>query len=244
MIRLGRYEFRPGLWPSIIFVILLPLFLLLGNWQLQRAEEKEQILERVDQKGQMATVALEHIDPEQDVYRKVLLKGEFLIDRQLLLDNRIYQGRAGYDILTPFRLAQNGRIVLVNRGWVEAGLSRSVPPDIAFDPAAYSDITGIYTTPSRGFVLKEQALEDDGLWPRVVQYPDYAGLGKILGTYVLPGIVQADGDIGGDYPVLWQPVASGPEKHYAYAMQWFSFAVLLCGLYVGLNCRKVEHDNL
>ena len=209
---------------------------------MQRAAEKERILAEVRAHADLPPIAIERLNPNQDLYRQVLLKGKFLAHRQLLLDNRIYQSRAGYEVLTPFRLDSNGRIVLVSRGWVATGMSREVLPDIKFDTSNYRDISGIYTKPSRGFVLEESKHGSESQWPMVLQYVDAAELSELLAGSVIPGVVQADKNIGGDFPKLWQPVAFGPEKHYAYALQWFSFAILLCGLYVVLNCRKVKKN--
>ncbi|MCB1318421.1 MAG: hypothetical protein KDK27_20790, partial [Leptospiraceae bacterium] len=57
---------------------------------------------------------------------------------------------------------------------------------------------------------------------------------------VVPGVVQTDDDIGGKHPKIWQPVAFGPEKHYAYALQWFAIAFALLVIYIVLNTKKIS----
>jgi hypothetical protein len=44
-----------------------------------------------------------------------------------LLDNQVRDGRPGYHVLTPLRMAENA--ILINRGWVPLGEFRQVLPD-------------------------------------------------------------------------------------------------------------------
>lgn len=241
-IRFGGYAFRPGLWPSVFFALLLPLFLALGFWQMQRASEKTDILLAVEQRKQQNPIAIESIDTETDLFVPVLLQGSFISQKQFLLDNKIYQGRAGYEILAPFKLVGNGRIVLVSRGWVKTGLSREVLPNISFESNLTERVIGIFTRPSIGMVLGDALNTNSDSWPKVIQYPDYDKMGKLLGGSVIAGIVQSREPIGKEYPKNWQPIAFGPEKHYGYALQWFFVAFVLTILYIVLNSRKENQE--
>ncbi len=238
--KIGVFQFSPGFWPSVLFIGFFPLFLALGFWQLERAKEKRAILDEIDEKLRAYPVAIEKIDEVEDVFVSVLLRGHFLGDRQILLDNKVNKGTAGYEVLTPFRLNSNGRLVMVNRGWVPLGLSRQRLPDVSLAEAVPSEISGIYTHPSSGFSLGDAVDPGQTGWPRILQYIDYPRIEELLGESVLPGVVQIDHNVDANYPKIWQPVVYGPEKHYGYALQWFSVALILFILYTVLNTKKLK----
>src|SRR5690606_12915045 len=102
-----RYRFRPGLWPTLAVLLLLPLLLGLGFWQLDRAEQKRAWLAQLAAAAQQEAVNLNAVQPDYPAVaqRRVEARGRYDADRQLLLDNQIRAGRQGYLVLTPLRLA-------------------------------------------------------------------------------------------------------------------------------------------
>ncbi len=134
--------------------------LMLGRWQLARAEEKIQLMAAADaaanaQPVDVATLAHTVRFPDRNQspgcelstrtagnYTRVAVAGVFDPTRQFLWDNRIHKSVAGFEVLTPLLLTLAscrdadavGQTValLVNRGWVAAGRDRSVLPDISF----------------------------------------------------------------------------------------------------------------
>ena len=96
-----------GDWRTTAFTVLfLPLFLALGNWQLQRETEKIELQERFQQRAQEAHRPLADVRGSGDelAYRRVLVEGEVRGGRDFLLDNRMFQGRYGFEVLTPVQL--------------------------------------------------------------------------------------------------------------------------------------------
>ena len=113
--------------------VLLPMFLALGWWQLQRADEKTAIANQWQERQQQSPRPLLLIDakePQDWAYLPVQLSGEFDPDHYFLLDNRIHQGKFGYEVLAIMTLADSKQAVLVNRGWVAADSSRQTLPKI------------------------------------------------------------------------------------------------------------------
>lgn len=237
--KVGPIEFSPGFWPTLVFICLLPVFVALGFWQMQRAAEKSTILDELEKKAAEPATLIEKTDETHDVFKPVVLHGRFDKKRQFLLDNRIFEGAAGYEILTPFRLDSNGRLVLVNRGWIAIGSSRESLPEITLSGELPTEVSGLYTRPSRGYQIGPALQDGDDLWPKRLQFVDYDLIANELDGDVVPGIVQIKDNIGGDFPKIWQPVAFGPEKHYAYALQWFAIAFVLLVIYIALNSKKV-----
>jgi surfeit locus 1 family protein len=68
------------------------------------------------------------VDPESLRYRRVILRGTYDAPRQVLIDNRLHQERAGYHVITPLRLEGSSMHVLVNRGWLPAAADHRIQP--------------------------------------------------------------------------------------------------------------------
>jgi cytochrome oxidase assembly protein ShyY1 len=111
--------FRPGWLPSVLVALLLPGLLWLGFWQLQRGDEKRQLLSSFEARRQAEPISLEQLEPMPDpAYRRVHLRGHFDTEHSLLLDSRIRDGHAGVELLQPFYDQSSGLWVLLNRGWL------------------------------------------------------------------------------------------------------------------------------
>lgn len=236
--RVGRYEFRPALWPTLVTIAILPVLLYLGNWQLERAAWKQRLVDEDAENMQQARVPLAGVVGREgaQAFRRVSALGRYDLEHQLLLDNRIHQGRAGYHVLTPFR--SGGRVVLVNRGWVPVGPDRAVLPAL---PGTAEEIVVnaiIAPTPDRFFRLgSEEERHTD--WPRVVQQLEPGALGKLLGVELLPAVLLLEREDAYGFVREWKAVYGiTPDKHRAYAMQWFTLALVLVLIYIGVNTRR------
>ena len=88
----------------------------LGNWQLSRAQEKESRQEQLDSLSQEPPIDLPDflVKLEDFKYRQVEARGEYLPRQTIYLDNKIYKGVAGYQIITPLRIGKSSMHVLVN----------------------------------------------------------------------------------------------------------------------------------
>src|SRR5690606_30035585 len=150
---------------------VLPVLLLLGSWQLQRAEEKRAIQDSLEARQQEAPQPLASIDeqaePQSLAFRRVLLTGEFDNRRIFLLDNRVRSGQVGFEIISPFR-SNSGQWLLVNRGWVKGDPARRQLPS---PPAVEGQVEteGLIHVPAgEPFTLGEQVLAP-AQWPQLVQ---------------------------------------------------------------------------
>jgi surfeit locus 1 family protein len=236
-----RWSFRPGLATTLATALLLPLLLGLGEWQLQRGAQKAAL--QAHWTAQAALPPL-HIasgdlpDLRAPPGRRLLVRGDWDTRRQILLDNQVVGGQAGYQVYTPLRLA-DGHAVLVTRGWLPGGPRRDVaPPDVQLVPRA-ALVAGSAAPPPSSGPLARQAVDatlGDGLLR--VQQLDIEVLSQHLGMKLAPWTLRLDPAAPDGYLRHWQMPWLGAERHRAYALQWFLFAVLLVGLYVGLNLRR------
>lgn len=238
MTMFGR-RFRPARWSVLLTAAGILLFLLLGYWQLERAAYKQSIEDlyeqRLQQDYQYYRDDVEHVDLQ---YRKLLFSGNFDNARQLLLDNQIHRGRAGYQVLTPLRLRDSDEVLLVNRGWAAWGESRETLPAIV--PAEGGDgVAGIVFYPGDPALRLGTYMQGD-TWPRLVSFIDIERIGKALEGRLLPFVLWLSPEHPDVYLRDWDPVWLPPEKSRAYATQWFAFALLALILFVVLNLRKDE----
>ncbi|HUL12199.1 MAG TPA: SURF1 family protein [Methylococcaceae bacterium] len=228
-----NYSFKPGWIPSICVIVLFPLFLLLGAWQLHRADEKKALMALREQHQNEPPIALtgEGLTLEGNRYRRVVVAGEYDVGHQFLLDNQIFKQQAGYHVLTPLRINGSSLTVLVNRGWIPAGRDRTRRPDLAITQTKVRIGGFVDRFPGVGFKLKGSEIPSPG-WPALVQLADSERLSGRLGYRLLPYQVLLDANEGEGYERAWQPPSLLPETNQGYALQWFSFALVLVFLYV------------
>jgi surfeit locus 1 family protein len=241
--RLGAYRFRPSLWPSLAVLLLLPLLLALGFWQLDRAAQKRAWLADLVAASQKAAVDLNAAQPSyrELANRKVIVRGHYDPAHQVLLDNQTRDRQAGYLVLTPLRLAGSDVAILVDRGWLAAPPDRRQLPAVAIDGTAAVTARGVADKgPSPGLKLGEAAAESG--WPLRLQYLDYEVRQQRLRSQVLPYLVRLDPDQPQGYRRDWQPVTEmGPSTHIGYAVQWFGLALALVVIYLVVNTKRLEN---
>lgn len=224
---------------TALTVLLLAVFISLGRWQWGRAEQKEALArgfaagaEEAQPLGALSTATLPH-------YAVVSVTGEWDAARQFLLDNRTRDGRAGYEVLTPLRLA-DGRWLLVNRGWLPFEGRRDRLPEVATGllPGAVTLRGRLDELPTAGLASGRAAPALSGAWPRVTSFPQTAQLAAALGGARLePRVLLLDASAPAGYRRDWRPFVKGPEQNISYAVQWWSFGVLLLVLFVKMNLR-------
>lgn len=223
-------------WRLLVFSgVFLPILLSLGFWQLNRAEEKQVLLDQWQQEAENLAWQ-DMVSDELAGGRPVTLTGMYG-SRNWLLDNRTRDGVPGYEVLTEFRPVE-GPPVVVNRGWVQAPRTRDQLPDIE-TPEGIFTLEGRITDYPVPPVLVDQPT-GNGQWPRRVQsLPEKAARQEIPD---LPGkIVRLSGKRQpGAYRADWEPDLMGPQTHYGYATQWFALAMALTILTVVASYRKRE----
>jgi len=221
-------------WRITLFtVLLLPLLITLGFWQLEREDEKRALAAAFERQQSMPPAPLSALDgqaPETLAYRPVRLEGRYLAGRDLLLDNRTREGRFGNEALTLFRLG-SGELALVNRGWLPADPSRLELPAVPLVDDEVVEITGqVYVSPGKPYLLADEALPEG--WPKRVQAVEMAKLAASLGEPLFPYPVRIDAGEVGALQVDWRVLNVSPAKHRGYAVQWFTMAAVLALIYL------------
>jgi surfeit locus 1 family protein len=243
---LSGLQFRAGRYPTLAFVLLFPLLLSLGLWQLDRAEQKQALLTAQQARGNDLPMDLRLVTAlnEQDRFRPAVARGRFVADRQWLQDNRVHAGRVGYHVYSLFEFEDaHGYGVLVNRGWVPAGANRQELPVLPL-PEGTLQIKGRLSRPaSVALALGEPDYLGMGGLQRV-PYLDVAQLAAALDRELLPMVLELEaGQPGALTPDPLTATSIGPQKHVGYAVQWFGLAIALLIIYVGINTRRVQKES-
>jgi len=239
--RLGSFEFRPGLGPSVAMLVILPGLLWLGHWQFDRAVWKQGLVDSQAARTLEPPVPLAALaaDWQAAQYRRVRVSGRYDGGHQLMLDNQLHERHPGYAVLTPLLLDNDVR-VLVNRGWVPASPDRSVLPEVPVPDGTVDLLAIVSLPPEKTFRLADTEEAVSG-WPRVVQQIELQQFESLLGHELLPVLLQLGQDEPHGFVRDWQAVYGvTPDKHRAYAMQWYTLAAVLVLIYVGVNTRRVD----
>lgn len=239
-VNIGSRQFAPSLLPTLLVLIVVPLFLWAADWQYGRAQQKIDLQQQVEQRINRPAVDFSVLadDLENNRYQTIRMQGQYDAEHQFLLDNQPREWQRGYAIITPFTL-NSGQTVLVNRGWIAQPPSRDVLPDLKIEQQAQA-IVGKINLPGKAFGLGDMSLESG--WPLRIQYLDYEAIGKALGKTVEPMIVMLSADAPDGYDRSWQPASVGPMKHYGYMFQWLAMATAVLVLYISLNLKKRDND--
>ena len=218
---------------TLLTAVLLPLLVGLGFWQLERAEEKAALAEAFDERARAAPAPLDQAlwrqSPQALAYLPVEASGRFVPGRHLLLDNRIRDGRFGYEVVSLLALDNGSGSVLVNRGWLRGDASRQLLPEIPETAEPVTVRGHLYVAPGKPYLLAEQQLA--GPWPWRLQALEMdklvPALEAQLGARVAPYPLRIDAGQPGALDVAWQVVNVSPAKHRGYAVQWFTMAAVL-----------------
>jgi surfeit locus 1 family protein len=208
---------------SIFFVIV---FVFLGVWQIERAAHKEGLLQAFNSEQESPPIRLTSQSPD---WSRVFVDGIFDSTRQILIDNQIYKGKVGYKIFTPFRFDDN-KIVLVDRGWIAQGQSRSDLPQLNILEKK-SRIIATVTSPEQGVLAGSELLTNE--WPRVSQTKAVEVIASAFKEPILDIVLVLDpGSSQITEFIQIKPFAITPVKHYGYAMQWFTMSIVLLGMFL------------
>lgn len=228
-------RFRPAVLPTIATFAAIALFVAAGIWQYGRMVAKERLGAQLEAATRKAPVELPNTgDWERWRFRAVVIGGTFDAAQQILLDNKVRGGRAGYDVVAPMSLP-DGRAVLVDRGWVAAGETRAQLPNVA-PPAGMVWVQGRINTPPTNYLELRSETVRGPVWQNL----DLARYTASTGMQVLPIIVEQTVAVDRNDNLVraWPAPDLGADGHRIYMAQWFLFAALAAGLWLYFAWRK------
>jgi len=227
-------------WRMTILSIAVIVFLAyLGQWQLHRAAEKKQMLTVEAQFQQLPALKWQSPMELPRQYQRIEISGEFQ-PQLFFFDNQHYQHQFGYDVLSPLKL-NDGQIILVDRGWVKADAGQRQLPKI--NPVDFfQKIKGqVYYPSDKNWVLG-QPLEKKAADIAIVERLDTKLISLFLHKSVYPFIIRLERGEPNGFTRDWAIVSMPPQRHYAYAVQWFAMAFVVLVIFIGLNLKKIDEN--
>ncbi len=210
----------------------------LGNWQTRRALEKEAIEAALSVRSTAPLTEVGALPMSADAleYRQVRVTGEFIRDWPVYLDNRPYQGKAGFYLLMPLKIAGADTAVLVARGWIARDVADRAQLPKLETPAGVVEIQGMARRQAgRLFQLGESVPLRSGAIVQNVKIQEFAAA---AGLKLQPFLIEQTSDAQDGLVRDWPRPSHGADKHRGYAFQWYGLAATACLFFVVTGFRR------
>jgi surfeit locus 1 family protein len=233
---------------SLLVILTAALFIRLGFWQLDRLAQRKALNAKVEAEISAAPINLnqEYANPQLTAmqYRQTMVTGRFDASHEFLLNNQVWNGQLGYHILTPLIIDGSNEAVLVDRGWIPYTDARQGK---RYDVSGLVTVNGMISLSQTGFDLNSlfmgsgsSSSPSDGYVGKI----NLAQIQKQIGISILPIYLQETPDPSySGLPERISPtidLSNGP--HLSYAIQWFSFTVILLVVYLFFIRRKLRRQ--
>jgi surfeit locus 1 family protein len=229
---------KPKPWIVLLTVCTVALFCRLGVWQLDRAEHKRLVAESLADTDSFPPLSALSENSAATPYYSVSLNGHFKTNQQLLLDNQVFAGIAGYEVITALQI-DSGELYLINRGWL-AGRPGALPN---WDtPTEQLTLKGVIAPHAAAGMRMGDAVvanaDTPSGWPKVVNYPSLEELEALFAQPVAPYTLWLDPSDPHGFERDWQPQELTIEKHLGYAFQWFALALTVLVVFLVLHTKR------
>jgi surfeit locus 1 family protein len=234
----GRHHFSPSPAFTVLMLVLCLVFIVLGRWQWRRGNLHAAEHARFE-RGAREVLSLGSRSLAQlPDYQRVSVTGTYDLAHQFLIDNMSYRDLDGYQVLTPLE-RPGGQVVLVDRGWVPFLGSRANLPDISIKTAGPVTISGrVGNLPAAGLASGRAPPPNGGPWPRVTSFPTMAQLSAVLGRPLEPRVILLDPQNPEGYVRDWHPPGIPALQNFAYAFEWWCFAIAAIVMWVMLSTQR------
>lgn len=206
---------RLEIFPTLFFLAAFLLMCVLGTWQLQRLAWKQAVMAEVEKTQHLP--ALANLPQALDglTYRKVVLTGKFIYGHTMHLIGRQQGMDMGFYMLTPLELEDDGRIILVNRGFS--------PPGKESQPAGLVTVEGLLRPVRDKRYFMPENIPEKNIWT----HEDIHKIGEILGKEPLPLVVEVIGKEEKDvFPIPGDGKVIFRNDHLGYALTWYALALV------------------
>lgn len=212
-----------SIFKTVITLGLVFLCLVAADWQYTRGVDRQARNNVIEERIARSPIELSSRDAvlANNEWQSITTTGRFDSTQQILLRNRYWEGKYGYEVLTLFTNT-SGEKFWVDRGWVKAGATATTPPEVTPVPAGDVSITGrlrldsslprgsFFALPASG----EGLVSELNAQSQMDTEKFYIDLLSGSETSLTPAA-----------PAQLPPLSDGPHK--AYALQWLFFAGLV-----------------
>jgi cytochrome oxidase assembly protein ShyY1 len=226
--------------PFLAAIIVALIALSLGNWQSRRAEEKQRLASEQALQAALPPLDMQSLNEAKApaYFRSVQITGSFIAQWPIYLDNRPYQGKAGFYLLMPFKLKDSEKILLVMRGWLPRDVQNRVQLPTIPTPEGVLQLEG-KVRESVGHVM--QLGSEPALQSGVIrQNFEVAELSKASGLKLENFIIEQTSDAKDGLIRDWPQPSLGMEKHRGYAFQWYGLAVTALLFFIATGIKRAS----
>ncbi|KAI1748817.1 SURF1 family-domain-containing protein [Xylaria castorea] len=234
LVRTGR---RHG--PGLIILALIPLTaLVLGTWQVQRLGWKTELLARFEDRLVQPPLPLPpRVDPDavHDFdFRRVVARGRYRHDREMLVGPRMRDGEDGFMVITPLERDVDGdgsrgtTTVLVNRGWVAKKLRRQRDRGAEGLPTGEVVVEGLLREPWKKNMFTPDNRPDKGefYFPDVKQMAELAGSQAVwIEQTMEPDLMETLAMSSKGIPIGRPAEVNLRNNHAQYIFTWYGLAI-------------------
>lgn len=200
----------------------------LGIWQINRSHEKQRIEERL---ATATTAAPIRLQAGAQSFSRVRASGRFDPEILFFIDNRVFQGRAGFEVIQAFN-TRDGLRLLVDRGWTETTDTRA-----HLAPTESIEIIGLLLPDfGAGLTFEETPAQS---WPMRLQTLDLETMVRLAKTN-FSDLLKLRAHEPGALRVQSFELPMGSSRHKGYAVQWFGLAIAAVVIWVLLARKHVR----
>lgn len=220
---------------TLIILVAVAVCIRAAFWQMDRREQKRAINLQLVERWQLPPFDLNQeplpTDLETLAYRRVQATGVFDYEHQITRKgvSRDIDGAPGAYLVTPL-VFDDGRAVLVARGWIPSG--QDAPEDWPqFNEPTHAPVLGLIQK-SETLPTAAQPTGPQAEWFRV----DVEAIEAQLPYELLPAYLLMLSEPGRPIDALpyrfEEPPLEDEMMHLNYTIQWFAFALIAAGGYV------------
>ena len=235
-----RMSFTFRFIPFLAAVMVALIALSLGNWQSRRAEEKQRLASEQATQAALPPLDMQLVEEGKApaYFRSVQMTGSFIAQWPIYLDNRPYQGKAGFYLLMPFKLKDSEQTLLVMRGWLPRDAQNRLQLPITPTPQGLLQLEG-KVRESVGHVM--QLGSEPPLQSGVIrQNLEVTELSKASGLKLENFIIEQTNETEDGLIRDWPEASLGIEKHRGYAFQWYGLAVTALLFFIATGVKRAS----
>jgi surfeit locus 1 family protein len=229
-------NFNPGF--MLIWAVVFGLFCYLGAWQIQRYHFKQELVRSYQQNKISAPLPFSQLKSEKDIspFQRVAVSGHYINELTVLLQNRPYKERMGFEVITPLKIGDDKLLLLVDRGWVAGD---QTPPAVKAVVDEQQISGEIKLLNEHQFILGKNILNASDS-PLLMQKMDVKELENVTHLAFYPYLLRLSANEPNGFIRDWIITAVQPERHLGYAVQWFAMALTLLIACFCFCCKKLE----
>lgn len=232
------FTFKKGF--SLLCLFLFVLCCTLGVWQVKRYHYKTNLLNEWQQSLNAPAKPLATLLSTQAnlQLQHAAVRGQYVNELTMFVQDQIRDNKVGYEVLTPLQIKGEKKLLLIDRGWIETA-DINVVPQVS-PVQGEQRITGhIKLLNEYQFMLGDNILQP-AKKPLVMQKIEIAELERVTQQAFFPFVLRLDADNAHGFVREWVITNMMPQRHMAYAVQWFALALVLLIAWLCFCCERYE----